>query len=308
MSAFHRALAERQPNPAGRRWLFVPYDQLSDAVGPLAREDPRPLGLVLVESPGKASRRPYHKQKLALVLANLRHFALEQAARGVAVRHLVARGPYRTALEPVIREVGPLRVMVPAERELRHDLQPLAERGGIEMVPHEGWLTAADHFRASATAGPPWRMDAFYRHVRRATGILMRGGKPLGGRFSFDPENRRPWKEVPPAPRIPTFPPDPVKEEVGRLVEGAFGAHPGRLDLDRLPGTLPDAEALWAWAGRECLRAFGPYQDAMSTNSASLFHTRISSLLNLHRLLPARVVADVERMDLALPSKEGFIR
>lgn len=92
MSRFRRTLSERQPDPAGRRWLFVPYDQLSDGIGPLSREEPRDLGIVLVENPWKAARRPYHRQKLALLLANLRHFALEQAARGVAVRHEVAGG------------------------------------------------------------------------------------------------------------------------------------------------------------------------------------------------------------------------
>ena len=89
MSKFSQALDERQPARAGdRRWLFVPYDQLHDGIGPLAHEPAADLGIVLVESRAKAERRAYHKQKLALVLANLRHFALEQAARGVVVRHV----------------------------------------------------------------------------------------------------------------------------------------------------------------------------------------------------------------------------
>jgi deoxyribodipyrimidine photolyase-related protein len=46
----------------------------------------------------------------------------------------------------------------------------------------------------------------------------------------------------------------------------------------------------------------------MSRRSSGLFHTRISALLNLHRLLPADVVADVEGLDIPLQSKEGFIR
>ena len=68
-------------------------DQLNDRMGPLGAHAPQRVGIVLVESPWKAARRPYHKQKLALVLSNLRHFALEQAARGVAVRHVVTDGP-----------------------------------------------------------------------------------------------------------------------------------------------------------------------------------------------------------------------
>ncbi len=53
---------------------------------------------------------------------------------------------------------------------------------------------------------------------------------------------------------------------------------------------------------------FGPYEDAMSMQSTTLFHTRISSLLNIHRLLPAKVVSEAAEMDVLLSSKEGFIR
>lgn len=308
MSTFKRALAGWNPDPSGRRWLFVPYDQLSAGIGPLSREEPHDLGIVLIENPWKASRRPYHKQKLALILANMRHFALEQARRGVAVRHLVASGPYRSALEPLVRQLGPIRVMEPSERELRNDLQPLIRLGLLEVVPHEGWLTKQEHFDAIKKEGPRWRMDAFYRRVRRDTGILMENNKPLGGKFSFDASNRKSWRGTPLAPVPPTFPSDPIKEEVGELVRDSFSHHPGRLDLLTLPVTEDDAQRLWAWAKDHCLESFGPYEDAMSVLSTGIFHTRISSLLNIHRLLPSRVISDVMNMDLPLPSKEGFVR
>jgi len=309
MSYFRKELAKRQGDSRSRRsWLFVPYDQLSDEMGPLSREDPKTLGIVLVENPWKPSRRPYHKQKLALILANLRHFALEQADRGVAVQHVVAEGPYATALKPLIPELGPLRVMVPAERELRIDLKRLANQGSLQFIPHEGWLSTSDQFMESDGKAPPWKMDKFYRFIRGTTGVLMEGEKPVGGRYSFDVENRMPWHGKPPSPDPPSFPKDPIKEEVGELVRKAFDHHPGRLDLDALPATRKDAERLWSWAKAECLPLFGPYEDAMSHRSRSIFHTRISSLVNMHRLLPSRVISDVAGMKVPLESKEGFIR
>jgi hypothetical protein len=86
--SFVRELQARNSSPTGRRFVFVPYDQLTDRVGPLSRLGPTEAGIVLVESPEKASRRPYHRQKLLTVLANLRHFALEQAERGRDLRSL----------------------------------------------------------------------------------------------------------------------------------------------------------------------------------------------------------------------------
>lgn len=305
MSIFRERLDAHRVDASGRRWLFVPYDQLTDAVGPLSRTAPRELGIVLVECPAKAARRPYHKQKLALVLTSLRHFALEQAARGVAVRHVVDQS-YAAALGRV-RELGPLGVMQPAERELRAELAPLFESGALQLLPHEGWLTTTEDFLA-ATRGRAWRMDAFYRHVRRRLGVLMEGGKPVGGKLSFDEDNRRPWRGEPPAPPVPTFPVDAITREVCALVAGSMGEHPGTLTPEALPATQADVEAAWAWAKTECLPHFGPFEDAMSSRSRNLFHARIAPLLNLQRLSAHQVLGDVLAMDLPLPSQEGFVR
>lgn len=306
-SAFLRLLRERNPRGGKRQWLFVPYDQLTGETGPLQSEKPQELGIVLVENRWKAARRPYHKQKLAHVLSNMRHFALEQAERGVAVRFCYGDAPYAELLRTVIKELGPLRMMRPAERELRADLASLIRSGGLIELPNTTWLTTPEQFRASQT-GPPWRMDSFYRHVRRETELLMEKGKPAGGQFSFDPENRLAWPGHPPAPVPPVFPPDEVTAEVCQLVEREFAHHPRQLCPENLVTTQADAEKLWSWAQRECLPMFGPFEDAMSRKSRGLFHTRLSALLNLSRLLPARVVREAAGLPLPLPSKEGFIR
>jgi deoxyribodipyrimidine photolyase-related protein len=308
--------------------VYVPYDQVHDGIGPLARHAPREVGIVLVESEAKGRRRPYHQQKLALILANQRHFALEQAARGVAVRYEHTPGTYADALREVARETGRLVMMRAAERELRVELSPLVADGVIEEVPHEGWLTTVEDFEGrSRRTSPaptngqlgdpslptyagrgPWRMDAFYKRVRTRLRILMEGKDPVGGRWSFDEDNREPWRGTPAPPRPPVFTHDAITEEVADLVRTRFADHPGQVDLASLPTTAAHAEQLWAWALDNCLAHFGPYEDAMSRRDDGLFHTRISALLNIHRLLPARVVRDAEQCDAPLNSREGFIR
>jgi deoxyribodipyrimidine photolyase-related protein len=75
-----------------------------------------------------------------------------------------------------------------------------------------------------------------------------------------------------------------------------------------LPATTNDSTDLWEWAKNECSVEFGPYEDAMSVESSNLFHTRISSLVNIHRLLPEQVLHEALSLDLPLNSKEGFVR
>lgn len=308
MDVFLRKLKAYSKAGNRRIWLLVLDDQLSDEIGPLSREDPQDLGIVVIESYWKAGRRPYHKHKLAFQLLNLRHFALEQAKRGVAVRYVTTNHSFRRTLKPLIQEVGVLRVMEPAELEVRKDLEPLVQHGFITFMPHEGWLTSQDDFFRSAGKQPPWRMDTFYRYVRKKTGILMQGTQPLGGQYSFDADNRKPWKGIPPAPKPLYFPPDPIKTEVVQFVEDRFRDHPGKVHVESLPGTKQDALQQWKCAQQGCLPHFGPYEDAMAQGEPGLFHTRISALLNLHRLLPHRVVKDVESLSVPLSSKEGCIR
>ena len=308
VTCFQSLLRDRQTDPIQRRWLYVPYDQLSSSIGPLSREDPRDLGILLVENRWKARQRPYHKQKLALIIANLRHFALEQAARGVAIRHVAMDAPYHTAIVDAAKTLGPLRMMRAAERELRVDLEVAVAAGALEVIPHEGWLTTTEQFRLSHPKGAPWLMEKFYRYIRRETGILMNGREPEGGAFNFDAENRSPYKDGPAPPALPTFPLDVIKQEVGELIQRHYAQHPGTLNLENLPATAADAEQHWQWAQERCLPLFGKYEDAMSTRSSNLFHSRVSALVNIHRLLPARIVRDVSLLDIPIASKEGFIR
>ena len=314
MDLFGRRLAERNTDPGNRRWLYVPYDQLSDQIGPLKREDPSELGMVIVESRWKPARRPYHKQKLVLILANLLHFALEQAARGVAIKiYRAGDSLYRVALEAAAAELGPLRVMRPAERELRVDLEPLIGSGALVEVAHEGWLTSAEQFHASHPGGAPYLLERFYRYVRRQTGILMEKTKPEGGQFNFDKENRAPYtgnakRGEPRVAAPPRFKPDEITVEAAEYTEHLFRRHPGEIDLSMLPATAEDADRHWRWAKEQALPFFGKYEDAMWSRSSTLFHTRTSALLNIHRLLPRVIVDDAAALDIAIASKEGFVR
>jgi deoxyribodipyrimidine photolyase-related protein len=305
MSAFRDALAAHPPAERPRRWHYLPWDQLSPA---FLTAPPDASGVVLLESAAKARRRPYHRQKLALVLANQRHFAVELARSGVAVRYLSTDDDPLTALTRVIAELGPLLLAEPAERELRAELAPRIADGGLILRPHPGWLTTDADGDVACPPSGAWKMDNFYRHVRRRTGVLMVDGEPEGGRLSFDVDNRQRWDGAPPAPTPPTFTPDAITAEVGALIERKFADHPGRLDLTSLPTTADDAERLWAWAKTSCLPRFGPFEDAMSRRSTGLFHSRISPLLNVHRLWPDRIVREVAAMDAPIASREGFVR
>ncbi|MEC7750416.1 MAG: cryptochrome/photolyase family protein [Myxococcota bacterium] len=308
MQHFLDRLDTLQPPITARRWIFVPYDQLNDGFDSLLDPSVEDVGIVLVEATERPHFQRYHKQKLALILSNQRHFALEQAAQGRNVFYVTAP-TYRRALERVIEAVGQVEVMEPAERALRKELEPLILTGRLIEHPNRLWLTQPSDFRDAFGAEQPWRMDRFYKLVRRRYNVLIDDdGSPTGGRWSFDHDNRKPWKGTPQAPDRLYFEPDPITEEVAHFVATKFHYHPGQIDVTRLPATRADAITLWQRAKQECMVHFGTYEDAMSTESPTLFHTLISSVMNIGRLSPHQVIEDVLEMPIPMNSKEGFIR
>jgi len=290
-----------------RRILVLP-DQLNERLGPLAEAKRIGHQIVMVESRPWLARRPYHRQRIATILVATRFFAEELFWRGIDVEKSEGEMPFGETVRTMSEKGPPMVVMEPAEREMRIELAPLVRDGVLEIIPHDGWLTTRDEFlRACPRA--PYRMDAFYRRIRQTHDILMDGdGKPLGGRLSFDADNRRPWRGEPAPPTPPRFAVGRIKREVEALIMSKYRDHPGQLDLEAIPGGLDEVETLWAWARRECMEHFGPFEDAMSVRSSGLFHTRISAMVNLHRLLPRRVLDDVLAMEIPLSSKEGFVR
>ena len=301
-----RAGGGNSPASGSLPTILVLPDQLNLEIGALRGVKPREHRIVFVESGEWLTRRPYHRQRLAWILLSQRTFALEAAEAGFSVEVLRGDQPMVTLLER--SGLGPFVAMEPAERETRAEFAGLVASGQLRYVAHDGFLTsAADLDRGRTSEG--WRMDRFYQGVRQRTGILMTAdGKPVGGKYSFDAENRKRWDGTPPAPTPPEFAGSLLREEVVREIETRFKAHPGELDVDAIPASRAEIDRMWSWAKRACLPNFGPYEDAMSRQSRGVFHTRLSPLMNLHRLLPRTVIDEVAAMDFTLSSKEGFIR
>lgn len=288
-------------------WLWLSYDQLNLAFIESLEPNVGRLGIVFIESVKKGKIRPYHKQKIALLLSSQRHFALEVQATGRPIRYLVTDGNYSDTLSEHISVYGPINAVEHAELELRNEVQGLVEINEIIIHSHCGWLTPRNWFEQSVGPDPPYRMDRFYRKVRQETGWLMESGKPIGGKYSFDAENRFPWKGDPIPPEPPKYTSDGIDAEVEALVNAQFSHHPGDVDMSALPTSASDVNQALAF-GMECLPWFGKYEDAMSEHSKGLFHSRLAALLNLHRLMPRDLVTRVLNTDAPLNSTEGFLR
>jgi deoxyribodipyrimidine photolyase-related protein len=141
----------------------------------------------------------------------------------------------------------------------------------------------------------------------------MERGKPVGGDWNFDKENRESFgRDGPHAPAVLRFAPDAITRGVIEDVKRLLPELPGRIESFGWPVTREQAlESLRDFAEHR-LDEFGPYEDAMWTGQTWLYHSQLSVPLNLKLITPRECVvaalARHEKRPVPLASLEGFVR
>ncbi len=296
-------------------------DHLSLDVGALADIVAGRDTVLMMEVMEENTYVPHHKQKIVLVLSAMRHFADALRQRGVTVDYIKLEAPgntgsFTTEVQRAVARHRPSRIVVTEPSEWRVQAQ-VEGWAALTQTPVE--VRADDRFFASrarfadwARGRRGWRMEHFYRELRREHEILMEGDEPAGGEWNYDTQNRKrlPARTVPPA-RL-RFPPDETTHEVMRLVERGFSDHFGGLEEFGWPVTRADALRALDDFVSNGLPDFGDYQDAMKAGAPFLYHSLLSPALNLGLLSPREVCGAAEtawRSGAApLNAVEGFVR
>lgn len=296
-------------------------DQLSPGVSALEGLDPKRDRVLLMEVMAECNYVPHHPQKIILILSAMRHFARALEARGVAVDYIRLDDPANTQsfAGEVARAVArhrPERIIAthPGEWRVLQDMEAWEKALGlaVEIRPDHRFICDLPRFRAWAKGRKQYRMEFFYREMRRATGLLMEGDEPAGGAWNYDAENRASLPAGVTPPAAPRFAPDEITRDVMALVRARFGAHFGAAESFAWPVTARDAEAALRAFIRDRLPRFGDYQDAMAADQPFLFHSLISTSLNIGLLNPRAICEAAEQAwrdgKAPLNAVEGFIR
>ncbi|MFB6093700.1 MAG: cryptochrome/photolyase family protein [Halanaeroarchaeum sp.] len=305
------------PDLAPRDVPWVLGTQLTTRSGPLAYASTGSR-VLLIEALDFADRRPYHRQKLTLLFAGMRHFRDRLRAEGYDVIYLQSQS-FEDALVEFFAANPHSRLVVmrsPSdgfERRLRAIVD--AADGEIRFLENELFVSTRGAFESwVADRSEPLTHETFYRWMRRQTGILVDDGDPVGGEWNFDDRNR----EVPTSdwssPPIPTHEYDELTRETAAWVDEAFDAWGrGLPDTGPWPVTRRQARAHLQHVLETRLPDFGPYQDAMRADDWALSHTLLSGAINRGLLHPLEVIDAIEdayheREDVPIHSAEGAIR
>ncbi len=298
-------------------------DQLSRTSALFDRIDSAQDVIVMGEVAAEIRRHPNHRQRVILFLSAMRHFRdeLQEAGYRVVYQEIGESGAgdsLSSLLTERTSELQPERILFlePGRAGIEQEFLEIAGAAGVEaeVLDDTHFLLTRDEFSRWAEGRKSLVAETFYRMMRRRTGYLMEGGKPVGGSWNYDRENRKSFRagERPEAPAPIRFEPDSVTETVRQEVRDLFPDLPGDDSGFGWPVTPRQAQLVLDDFILHRLPLFGPYQDAMWEGDGWLYHSTLSAAMNLRMLDPRQAIEaalDAYRTgQVPLNSVEGFVR
>lgn len=173
------------------------------------------------------------------------------------------------------------------------------QKGSLTICKNRQFLIDWEEFQAKFKTPPV--METFYRYMRTSRNILLdEAGKPLGGKWNYDHENRSFDKN-----HLPTWNWKPEDVWEIKLAKTYYWCE--NIEF-HLPVSRKDSLSLLQYFLEYHFSNFGALEDAMYQEDAKVHHSLLSCSINFWLLTPKEVIDAARGCEAPLPSKEGFIR
>ncbi len=296
-------------------------DQLSHDISSLQDANAQNDIILMCEVWDEATYVKHHKKKIAFLFSAMRHFAQELKEKSFAVIYTKLNDDdntqsFKGEVKRVIEKhnIDKIIVTFPGEYRVWNDMMSWSDDFNcpVEIREDDRFLCSPEEFMEWAQDRKTYRMEYFYREMRKKHNILMDEGKPVGGEWNYDSENRKPPKEGLEVPAPYTAQIDDITQDCIDLVAERFDDHFG--DLEPFYFAVTRDQALYALNKfiDERLNNFGTYQDAMVQNEPWMYHSHISFYMNCGLLSPIECIEKAQKAfydnQAPLNAVEGFIR
>ncbi len=277
------------------------------------------MPVFMAEDLGLCTHFKYHKHKIIFFLTAMRNFSDELKAGGFHVDyHKFSELSFIKRLESFIikNKITKIHLGEVQDKFFEKELITFFESKKIDfhIFKTPMFLCSREEFKTYLSRHKKPFMKSFYEGERKRLEILLDPkGKPEGGQWSYDVENRKKAPQVLSSkdPALHTH--GEHFENVCKIVETHFPDHPGTVEnfwapVDR-KGALKSLKHFIA----HHIHHFGDYQDAITSRSTFLYHSIISPAMNAGLLTPEEVIDQVIKArekdsDIPLASVEGFVR
>ena len=261
----------------------------------------------------------FHQQKLLLHRACMKSYAAYLIKEGYQVEYIESideKNDIRKLLESLKKEnIETIHITEVVDYLLDKRITNACKKNHIEIKQYQtpAFLNSRQEGDDYFASKKRYFQTDFYIAQRKKRNILLGPDDgPLGGRWSYDADNRKkfPAKEIPPQISFPKE--DEFVTEARQYITLHFNKNYGEIDTFFYPINFVSAEKWLADFLQKRFEKFGEYEDAIVAKENFLHHSILSPLINTGLLTPQQVVNAVlqyaEKHNSPINSTEGFIR
>jgi deoxyribodipyrimidine photolyase-related protein len=262
----------------------------------------------------------FHQQKIAFHRASMKFYQsfLEQSGRKVTYIDAHKDLADIRRLIPYLHKNGirELHFIDPCDDWLKKRIVRSAKDCNLKLSEYESpmFLNTSRELRVFFDTHKRLNQTEFYIRQRKIRNILLdEARKPLGGKWTFDVDNRKKYPKNKTAPQVDFPDSNRFHKEAIAYTKRQFGDNPGVCDSSfTYPVTFDQSTAWLKQFLADRFSEFGPFEDAMVREEHILNHSVLSPLLNNGLLTPHDVLDKTlefyEQNTVPLNSCEGFIR
>lgn len=262
----------------------------------------------------------FHKEKLVLHRASMKAYEQYLLQDGYKVKYIESTDALqdsRLLIKQLAKEkYSTVSIIDPVDYLLSRRLKAACTASKIPLYVADSPSfinTPASTENYFATKKKYFQTD-FYTAQRKQLGILlMPDGKPVGGKWTFDAENRSKFPKKETVPTAPVAATNAYVEEAATYVLKNFPNNYGSINKAHLFAiNFSDAQKWLDQFLNQRFEKFGIYEDAIVEKETVLYHAVISPMLNIGLLTPSQIIDKTllvaAKKDIPLNSLEGFIR
>ncbi len=276
----------------------------------------------IIEEPLLFTQYTFHKQKLIFHRASMQCYKdilIEKGFEVFYINHFDLTKTEGVVLFLQSEKIEKIYMYDVTDNWLEKKICDTLQKNNIELEVQDTPMfltdlsTLNDYYNKIKNNGKRFFMKNFYEWQRKRLKILIdESEKPVGGKWSFDEDNRQ---SIPKGLDIPTLPKpseNSYVKEAQAYVQKYFGQNYGMSENFFYPISHSESKKWLQDFLCTKLEKFGPYEDATMEENTIVFHSVLSPLLNSGLLTPEYVIR--ETLDFAkknstpIASLEGFIR
>lgn len=172
-----------------------------------------------------------------------------------------------------------------------------------EVLESPNFLLTLDNYATLRKKSDKFFFNSFYMNGKKIIDIIPTVK-------SQDKQNRQKMPKSLELPALPKMKEDKYIKEAIRYVEKNFGGNYGNVDNFMYPTNHKEARVFLKHFIEKRFDKFGPYQDFMMQGKDFMFHSCLSTSINIGLLNPLEIIEEIRGLEKKIPlnSYEGYIR